>query len=77
MHTLKIMSVRGHDVLTWDPEVADTVAEAARIIAEHQAKGAALFATYPGQADPAAHTRIEAFDPRATEVVVIPHMKGG
>lgn len=77
MHTLKIMSARGHDVLTWDPEVADAVAEAARVVAEHQARGATLFATFPGQADPAAHKRIDAFDPLAEEIVVIPQMRGG
>ena len=78
---LRILNGSGDTSISWDqdqlaeadPEAAAAVAEAERLFARARAGGAVAFRI---EADKPA-TRIDEFDPRATEILVIPAMVGG
>lgn len=78
---LRVMSRRGDDRVTWDPQKAEAgdpeaqaaIREAERIFSEARSRGAAAFKVVPGQAP----QRIDAFDPQAVKIVVIPRVMGG
>ena len=81
MGKLRVMSRRGDERVTWnqekvsarDPEAVAAVQEAERIFSQERAKGATAFRVNPGQ--PA--ERIEAFDQKAEQIVLIPRVVGG
>jgi len=81
MAKLRILSARGDSVVVWDPqgaeagdlEAAAAVMEAERIFQEHQARGATAFRLAPDK--PA--ERIDEFDPRAQEIIMVPRVAGG
>ncbi len=78
---LRIMSRRGDDRVAWDhekvavgdPEAVAAVREAERIFAQERARGATAFKVEPGQSP----QRIEIFDPKAEQIVMIPRVVGG
>jgi len=81
MARMRILSARGDTIIEWDGqkvEVGDgealsAVREAERIFAEQRARGATAFKVEAGQ--PA--ERIDTFDPRAEQIVVVPRVAGG
>jgi hypothetical protein len=81
MSVMRILSARGDTVVEWDsqkvetgdPEALAAVREAERIFAEQRARGATAFKVAPGQAA----VRIDEFDPRADQTVIVPRVAGG
>ena len=81
MAKLRILSARGDSVVVWDPKRADTgdaeakaaVEEAERIFEEQRARGATAFRVAPDK--PA--ERIDDFDPKANEIIMVPRVAGG
>src|SRR5919197_4878299 len=81
MAKLRILSARGDTVVEWNPGLAEAgqsdallaVAEAERIFEEARRRGATAFKVEPGR--PA--ERVDRFDPRAEEVVIVPRVAGG
>lgn len=81
MAKLRVLSARGDTTYEWDTERAargDPVAQAAvreaeRIFREQRARGATAFRVLPGQPV----ERIDAFEPRAEQIVVVPRVAGG
>ena len=81
MAKLRILSARGDSVVVWDPKRADTgdaeakaaVEEAERIFEEQRARGATAFRVAPDK--PA--ERIDDFDPKASEIIMVPRVAGG
>lgn len=81
MSVLRILSHLGDSAISWDAERAATgdaeaqaaVQAAEEIFAAERARGATAFRTVPGQ--PA--ERLERFDPRAGEIIMIPRIAGG
>jgi len=62
-----------HKVATGDPEAEAAVREAERLFREHRARGATAFRV---KADEPAE-RIDEFDPRAEQIVMVPRIAGG
>jgi transcription elongation factor GreA len=81
MAKLRILSARGDTVVEWSPsqaaagerEAQAALREAERIFEEARGRGATAFKVAPGQ--PA--ERLDRFDPRADEVVIVPRVAGG
>ncbi|HEX3247216.1 MAG TPA: hypothetical protein VHX16_17565 [Chloroflexota bacterium] len=81
MAKLRILSARGDSLVVWDPKRADTgdaeakaaVQEAERIFEEQRARGATAFRVAPDK--PA--ERIDDFDPKANEIIMVPRVAGG
>ncbi len=81
MGTLRVMSKRGDDHVTWDeelvaandPQAKAAVEEAERIFEQERAKGATAFRVEPGQPT----QRIDQFDAKATQIFMIPRVVGG
>lgn len=81
MGVVRILCSSGDEVCTYDAEKAEAgdpvakrlVAEAEEIVRSAQTRGAALFATVPGQ--PA--QRLREFDPKKPEIIVVPRIVGG
>lgn len=81
MAKLRVLSSRGDTVVEWDekkvsvgdPDALAAVREAERIFEEQRARGATAFVVAPDQ--PA--RRIDAFDPTAEQVVMVPRVAGG
>jgi hypothetical protein len=81
MPTLRVLSVRGDDGVSWsaealergDAEAEAAVREAERIFAREVGRGATAFRVRPG----APAERVEELDPRAGDVVLIPPLVGG
>ena len=81
MATIRILNSSGDVQLDWDPRKAEegdpeaiaALQEAERIFAEQRARGATAFAVAPGR--PA--ERLDTFDPKAEEVVIVPRVAGG
>lgn len=81
MAVMRILSARGDTVVEWDSEKVETgdpeaqaaIREAERVFAEQRARGATAFKVEQGR--PA--VRIDEFDPKADQVVVVPRVAGG
>jgi hypothetical protein len=81
MARLRILSARGDTVVEWDgqgvvvgdPEALAAVREAERIFGEQRARGATAFKVAPGRTA----ERIDQFDPRADQIIVVPRVAGG
>jgi hypothetical protein len=81
MATLRVLSARGDTTVEWDgrkaragdAEALAAVREAERVFAEHRAHGATAFRVAPGRPD----ERLDAFDPTAEQIVVVPRVAGG
>ena len=81
MAVMRILSARGDTVVEWDSQKVETgdlealsaVREAERIFAEQRARGATAFKVAVGQ--PA--VRIDEFDPKADQTVIVPRVAGG
>lgn len=81
MPMLRILNAGGDRNITWnlealdngDAEAESAVREAERIFAEERLCGATAFRVAPG----APAERLNEFDPRAEEIVVIPPIAGG
>jgi len=81
MSTMRILSHLGDTVVEWDgrtseaddPEALRAVREAERIFAEQRAAGATAFRVQQGR--PA--ERLDTFDPKAEQIVVVPRVAGG
>ena len=81
MGMLRVMSRRGDDRIAWDgqkilagdPEAIAAVREAERIFALERAKGATAFRVEPGKPS----QRIEQFDAKAEQIVLVPRVVGG
>ena len=81
MSTLRILSRCGDTKLAWDvraaevgdPEALAAIREAEEVFAEQRARGATAFRVAPGR--PA--ERIDSFDPRAEQIVMVPRVAGG
>ena len=81
MGVLRVLSHHGDDRLDWnypavlvgDEEAQQAIREAERIFAEQRARGSTAVRVTPGK--PA--ERIDAFDPAAKEIVMIPRVVGG
>lgn len=78
---LRLLSARGDTVVQWDPqraaagdsEAQAALAEAARIFDEARRRGATAFKVEPQR--PA--ERLERFDPRVEQIVIVPRVAGG
>src|SRR5918911_5437020 len=81
MAKLRILSARGDTVVEWNPGQAEAgesearaaVREAERIFEAARGRGATAFKVEAGR--PA--ERLDRFDPRAEEVVIVPRVAGG
>ena len=81
MAKLRLLSARGDTAVEWDlreaeagePEARAAVREAERIFEEARRRGATAFKVEAGR--PA--ERLDRFDPRAEEVVIVPRVAGG
>ncbi len=81
MAKMRVLSARGDTIVEWDgrkveagdAEALAAVREAERIFAEQRARGATAFRVSPDR--PA--ERIDAFDPKAEQIVVVPRVAGG
>lgn len=81
MGMLRVMSRRGDDRVAWDvqqvetgdPEALAAVREAERIFREQRGAGATAFRVEGGRA----LIRIDAFDPEAEQIVMVPRLVGG
>lgn len=81
MAVMRILSARGDTVVEWDsekvetgdPEVLAAVREAERVFAEQRARGATAFKVEPGR--PA--VRVDEFDPKVEQTVIVPRVAGG
>ncbi len=81
MGILRVISKRGDDCATWDkelvaandPQAKAAIEEAERIFEQQRAKGATAFRVEPGQ--PA--QRIDQFDAKATQIIMVPRVVGG
>ena len=66
-HIIQVMSRRGHDDITWDPEDEDSVEQARTLFNEHKEAG---YTFYSGD-------RVDEFDPSLEKVTAVPPMAGG
>ena len=81
MGKLRILSRLGDTTVTWDeraarvgdPEAEEAVRQAERIFKEERARGTAAFRVTRG----APGERIDAFDPEAEQIVMVPPIAGG
>ena len=81
MAKMRVLSARGDTIIEWDgrkveageAEALAAVREAERIFAEQRARGATAFSVAPDR--PA--ERIDEFDPKAEQIVVVPRVAGG
>ncbi len=81
MAKLRVLSSRGDTVVEWDekkvelgdPEALAAVREAERLFEEQRARGATAFVVTPDK--PA--ERIDTFDPKVEQVVMVPRVAGG
>jgi hypothetical protein len=78
---MRIMSACGDVAVEWDQErveagdleALEAVKEAERIFEEHRQKGASAFKVEKGK--PA--ERLDVFDPKVEQIVVVPRVAGG
>lgn len=80
MASLRVMTSRGDKAVVWDPkritdaDVKAAVREAERIFAEERSKGATAFKVEPGKSA----ERIDSFDPKVEQtIVIVPRIGGG
>jgi hypothetical protein len=81
MARMRILSARGDTIVEWDgpkvetgdPEALAALHEAEQIFAEQRTRGATAFRISPDR--PA--ERLDQFDPRAEQIVVVPRVAGG
>jgi hypothetical protein len=81
MGTLRVLSRRGDDQVSWeaqstltaDPDGQAAVEEAERIFRQQQKRGATAFRVDGGKPP----VRIESFDPTAEEIIMVPRVVGG
>jgi hypothetical protein len=81
MAVLRVMSALGDTQIEWereqaetgDPEAVAALHEAERIFAEQRARGATAFRIVPDRRA----ERLDAFDPNAEQIVIVPHVAGG
>ncbi len=81
MGVLRVISRRGDDRVTWestklevdDPEALAAVWEAERIFQEQKVLGATAFKVEKGQVP----VRIDEFDVKAEQIVLVPRVVGG
>ncbi len=81
MAKLRVLSARGDTTVEWDekkveagdPEALAAVREAERIFEEQRARGATAFKVAPNK--PA--ERLDVFDPKAEQIVIVPRVAGG
>ena len=81
MAVMRILSARGDTVVEWDSEKVETsdpealaaVREAERVFAEQRARGATAFKVEPGRSA----VRIDEFDPKVQQMVIVPRVAGG
>jgi hypothetical protein len=81
MAVLRVLSVQGDTQIEWDrkqaetgdPEAVAALHEAERIFAEQRARGATAFRIVPERRA----ERLDAFDPHAEQIVVVPRVAGG
>ena len=81
MARMRILSARGDTIVEWDgskveagdPEALAALREAEQIFAEQRTRGATAFRISPDR--PA--ERLDQFDPRADQIVVVPRVAGG
>jgi hypothetical protein len=69
---MRIMGRSGDTKVDWDLDSEEAVREAERIFGEHMGRGAFAFRVQGNDSE-----RIESFDPRAQEIVVLYPMSGG
>lgn len=74
MATLRIMSSKGHDTMTWNPELVETIEEPRTKFKEFSNRGWLSFAVAPETKQP---TQIFEFDPKADSIVMVAPVSGG
>jgi len=78
---MRVLSARGDTIVEWDggkveageAEALSAVREAEWIFAEQRARGATAFRVAPDRPS----ERIDKFDPKAEQIVVVPRVAGG
>lgn len=81
MGMLRVLSQLGDERVEWDDrsaangdhEASAAIREAERIFAAQRAKGSMAFKIEKGQMP----TRLDQFDPRAEQIVIVPRVVGG
>lgn len=81
--TMRILSARGDDTVTWHPgrvavgdlEAIEAVKEAERLFNEARTKGATAFVVHPETGERA--EMIGSFDPSVQQMIVVPRVAGG
>jgi hypothetical protein len=81
MGRLRILSKLGDRTVRWDehsaasgdPEAQEAVRQAERIFERERARGATAYRVSPGSTA----QRIDEFDARAEQIVIVPRMAGG
>ena len=80
MGVLRVMTSGGDKMVRWDTnldagdaEAGEAIEEAKRIFEQAKAKGGTAFRVAPGKSA----ERLDAFDPDAETIVVVPRVAGG
>ncbi len=75
MGRLRVLSRSGDNTVVWDttPGAEEAVRQAERIFNEHRSAGATAFRVVDDE--PA--ERLDAFDPAAEQIVIVPRLAGG
>lgn len=75
MHgTMDVMDRTGHTTIKWDPAIPVEVAMARASFDRLTGDGYQAFRVGPGEE---MSTRLHAFDPQATKMILVPHLQGG
>jgi hypothetical protein len=72
-HHMNILDRSGHTKIGWDPDNEDEVDFARGVFEEKTSAGFRAFRVQAG----AQSTRMDDFDPRAREMMLVPQLKGG
>jgi hypothetical protein len=73
-HFMNIMNVLGHTKISWNPDVAVEVDAARSTFEDLTAEGYNAFRV---DGEGRQGTRLSSFDPSATEILLIPQLRGG
>lgn len=70
---IRVLCTKGDNKVVWSPDAKEAISEAERIFAEQRQNGAIGFKV----AKDKSVERIDEFDPKADEIVMVPRIAGG
>lgn len=72
---MQVLDQSGHMTVQWSPYVADEVDNARRVFDEYV--GQKHYSAFRVKGDNQQGSRIDAFDPSATKMMLVPQLRGG